>query len=118
MKSNNLILDKYKSRGIRGVIVLGIAYFFLMGNYSMIRYFFQARQGDLDISIINKCFSMGSVDKFLLFLFLVWSVGFLFQYKEKELKENLAVGEENTKKYFFSKVILIYGVSLIPMLIN
>ena len=118
MKSNNLILDKYKSRGIRGLIVLGIAYFFLMGNYSMIRYFFQAGQGDLDISIINKCFSMGSVDKFLLFLFLVWSVGFLFQDKEKELKENLAVGEENTKKYFFSKVILIYGVSLIPMLIN
>ncbi|EOU1829130.1 ABC transporter permease [Clostridium perfringens] len=118
MKSNNLILDKYKSRGIRGLIVLGIAYFFLMGNYSMIRYFFQAGQGDLDISIINKCFSMGSVDKFLLFLFLVWSVGFLFEDKEKELKENLAVGEKNTKKYFFSKVILIYGVSLIPMLIN
>lgn len=118
MKSNNLILDKYKSRGIRGLIVLGITYFFLMGNYSMIRYFFQARQGNLDISIINKCFSIGSVDKFLLFLFLVWSVGFLFQDKEKELKENLAVGEENTKKYFFSKVILIYGVSLMPMLIN
>ncbi|WP_283693945.1 hypothetical protein [Clostridium perfringens] len=118
MKSNNLILDKYKSRGIRGLIVLGIAYFFLMGNYSMIRYFFQAGQGDLDISIINKCFSMGSVDKFLLFLFLVWSVGFLFKDKEKELKENLAVGEENTKKYFFSKVILIYGVSLISILIN
>ncbi|EOU2072630.1 hypothetical protein C5S22_06085, partial [Clostridium perfringens] len=118
MKSNNLILDKYKSRGIRGLIVLGIAYFFLMGNYRMIRYFFQAGQGNLDISIINKCFSMGSVDKFLLFLFLVWSVGFLFEDKEKELKENLAVGEENTKKYFFSKVILIYGVSLIPMLIN
>lgn len=118
MKSNNLILDKYKSRGIRGLIVLGITYFFLMGNYSMIRYFFQAGQGDLDISIINKCFSMGSVDKFLLFLFLVWSVGFLFEDKEKELKENLAVGEENTKKYFFSKVILIYGVSLMPMVIN
>lgn len=118
MKSNNLILDKYKSRGIRGLIVLGITYFFLMGNYSMIRYFFQAGQGDLDISIINKCFSMGIVDKFLLFLFLVWSVGFLFEDKEKELKENLAVGEENTKKYFFSKVILIYGVSLMPMVIN
>ena len=118
MKSNNLILDKYKSRGIRGLIVLGITYFFLMGNYSMIRYFFQARQGNLDISIINKCFSMGNIDKFLLFLFLVWSVGFLFEDKEKELNENLAVGEENTKKYFFSKVILIYGVSLIPMLIN
>ncbi|HAT4212946.1 TPA: ABC transporter permease [Clostridium perfringens] len=118
MKSNNLILDKYKSRGIRGLIVLGIAYFFLMGNYRMIRYFFQAGQGNLDISIINKCFSMGSVDKFLLFLFLVWSVGFLFEDKEKELKENLAVREENTKKYFFSKVILIYGVSLIPMVIN
>ena len=118
MKSNNLILDKYKSRVIRGLIVLGITYFFLMGNYSMIRYFFQAGQGDLDISIINKCFSMGNIDKFLLFLFLVWSVGFLFQDKEKELKENLAVGEENTKKYFFSKVILIYGVSLMPMLIN
>ena len=118
MKSNNLILDKYKSRGIRGLIVLGIAYFFLMGNYRMIRYFFQAGQGNLDISIINKCFSMGSVDKFLLFLFLVWSVGFLFEDKEKELKENLAVREENTKKYFFSKVILIYGVPLIPMLIN
>ncbi|ELC8417216.1 hypothetical protein QYB54_002725 [Clostridium perfringens] len=118
MKSNNLILDKYKSRGIRGLIVLGITYFFLMGNYSMIRYFFQAGQGNLDISIINKCFSMGSVDKFLLFLFLVWSVGFLFKDKEKELKGNLAVGEENTKKYFFSKVILIYGVSLIPILIN
>ncbi|WP_415336874.1 ABC transporter permease, partial [Clostridium perfringens] len=118
MKSNNLILDKYKSRGIRGLIVLGITYFFLMGNYSMIRYFFQAGQGNLDISIINKCFSMGSVDKFLLFLFLVWSVGFLFEDKEKELKENLAVGEENTKKYFFSKVILIYGVSLMPMVIN
>lgn len=118
MKSNNLILDKYKSRGIRGLIVLGITYFFLMGNYSMIRYFFQAGQGDLDISIINKCFSMGSVDKFLLFLFLVWSVGFLFEDKEKELKENLAVGEENTRKYFFSKVILIYGVSLMPMVIN
>ena len=118
MKSNNLILDKYKSRGIRGLIVLGIAYFFLMGNYSMIRYFIQARQGDLDISIINKCFSMGSVDKFLLFLFLVWSVGFLFKDKEKELKENLAVGEGNIKKYFFSKFILIYGVSLMPMLIN
>lgn len=28
------------------------------------------------------------------------------------------MGEENTKKYFFSKVILIYGVSLMPMLIN
>ncbi len=118
MKSNNLILDKYKSRGIRGLIVLGIAYFFLMGNYRMIRYFFQAGQGNLDISIINKCFSMGSVDKFLLFLFLVWSVGFLFQDKENELKETLAVGKENTKKYFFSKVILIYGVPLIPMLIN
>ncbi|WP_415279759.1 hypothetical protein [Clostridium perfringens] len=118
MKSNNLILDKYKSRGIRGLIVLGITYFFLMGNYSMIRYFFQAGQENLDISIINKCFSMGSVDKFLLFLFLVWSVGFLFEDKEKELKENLAVGEENTKKYFFSKFILIYGVSLMPILIN
>lgn len=118
MKSNNLILDKYKSRGIRGLIVLGITYFFLMGNYSMIRYFFQAGQGNLDISIINKCFSMGNVDKFLLFLFLVWSVGFLFQDKEKELKENLAVGEGNTKKYFFSKFILIYGVSLMPILIN
>lgn len=68
---NSLILGKYKSRGIRGVIVLGIAYFFLMGNYNMIRYFFQARQGNLDISIINKCFSMGNIDKFLLFLFLV-----------------------------------------------
>ncbi len=43
MKSNNLILDKYKSRGIRGLIVLGIAYFFFMGNYSMIRYFFSGR---------------------------------------------------------------------------
>ena len=118
MKSNNLILDKYKSRGIRGLIVLGITYFFLMGNYRMIRYFFQAGQGNLDISIINKCFSMGSVDKFLLFLFLVWSVGFLFQDKEKELKENLAVGEGNIKKYFFSKFILIYGVSLMPMVIN
>ncbi|MDM0926857.1 hypothetical protein QTI85_12395 [Clostridium perfringens] len=118
MESNNLILDKYKSRGIRGLIVLGITYFFLMGNYSMIRYFFQVGQEDLDISIINKCFSMGSVDKFLLFLFLVWSVGFLFQDKENELKETLAVGKENTKKYFFSKVILIYGVSLIPMVIN
>lgn len=118
MKSNNLILDKYKSRGIRGLIVLGIAYFFLMGNYSMIRYFFQARQGNLDISIINKCFSMRNIDKFLLFLFLVWSVGFLFEDKENELKETLVVGEENTKKYFFSKAILIYGVSLIPMLIN
>ena len=118
MKSNNLILDKYKSRGIRGLIVLGIAYFFLMGNYSMIRYFFQVGQEDLDISIINKCFSMGNIDKFLLFLFLVWSVGFLFEDKENELKETLVVGEENTKKYFFSKVILIYGVSLMPMLIN
>ncbi|EGT3618914.1 hypothetical protein FJ641_05850, partial [Clostridium perfringens] len=98
MKSNNLILDKYKSRGIRGLIVLGIAYFFLMRNYSMIRYFFQARQGNLDISIINKCFSMGNIDKFLLFLFLVWSVGFLFEDKENELKETLVVGEENTKK--------------------
>ncbi len=28
------------------------------------------------------------------------------------------MGEENTKKYFFSKVILIYGVSLISILIN
>ena len=56
MESNNLILDKYKSRGIRGLIVLGITYFFLMGNYSMIRYFFQVGQEDLDISIINKCF--------------------------------------------------------------
>ncbi len=118
MESNNLILDKYKSRGIRGLIVLGITYFFLMGNYSMIRYFFQVGQEDLDISIINKCFSMGNIDKFLLFLFLVWSVGFLFQDKENELKETLAVGKENTKKYFFSKVILIYGVSLIPMVIN
>ena len=59
MKSNNLILDKYKSRGIRGLIVLGITYFFLMGNYSMIRYFFQARQGNLDISIIINVFQLG-----------------------------------------------------------
>lgn len=120
MKSlfNNLVSSKYRSRGIRALIVLGIASFFLMGNYSMIRYFMQDGQENLDISIINKCFSMGSVDKFLLFLFLVWSVGFLFFNKENELKETLAKGEENIKKYFFSKVILIYGVSLIPIIIN
>ena len=120
MKSlfNNLVSSKYRSRGIRALIVLGIASFFLMGNYSMIRYFMQYGQENLDISIINKCFSMGSVDKFLLFLFLVWSVGFLFFNKENELKETLAKGEENIKKYFFSKVILIYGVSLIPIIIN
>ncbi|MCX0380481.1 hypothetical protein LI055_12695 [Clostridium perfringens] len=120
MKSlfNNLVSSKYRSRGIRALIVLGIASFFLMGNYSMIRYFMQDGQENLDISIINKCFSMGSVDKFLLFLFLVWSVGFLFFNKENELKETLSKGEENIKKYFFSKVILIYGVSLIPIIIN
>lgn len=120
MKSlfNNLVSSKYRSRGIRALIVLGIASFFLMGNYSMIRYFMQDGQENLDISIINKCFSMGSVDKFLLFLFLVWSVGFLFFNKENELKETLAKGEENIKKYFFSKVILIYGVSLVPIIIN
>ena len=120
MKSlfNNLVSSKYRSRGIRALIVLGIASFFLMGNYSMIRYFIQDGQENLDISIINKCFSMGSVDKFLLFLFLVWSVGFLFFNKENELKETLFKGEENIKKYFFSKVILIYGVSLVPIIIN
>lgn len=120
MKSlfNNLVSSKYRSRGIRALIVLGIASFFLMGNYSMIRYFMKDGQENLDISIINKCFSMGSVDKFLLFLFLVWSVGFLFFNKENELKETLAKGEENIKKYFFSKVILIYGVSLTPIIIN
>ncbi|RUR35929.1 hypothetical protein ELS18_13590 [Clostridium perfringens] len=120
MKSlfNNLVSSKYRSRGIRALIVLGIASFFLMGNYSMIRCFMQDGQENLDISIINKCFSMGSVDKFLLFLFLVWSVGFLFFNKENELKEALSKGEENIKKYFFSKVILIYGVSLIPIIIN
>lgn len=120
MKSlfNNLVSSKYRSRGIRALIVLGIASFFLMGNYSMIRYFMQDGQENLDISIINKCFSMGSVDKFLLFLFLVWSVGFLFFNKENELKETLVKGEENIKKYFFSKVILIYGVSLVPIIIN
>lgn len=115
---NNLILGKYRSRGIRGLIVLGISFFFLMGNYSMIRHFFQASQENLDISIINECFSMGNIDKFLLFLFLVWSVGFLFHDKENELKATLAMGEEDTKKYLFSKIILIYGVSLIPILIN
>ncbi|MDU2665088.1 MAG: hypothetical protein E6638_12995 [Clostridium perfringens] len=120
MKSlfNNLVSSKYRARGIRALIVLGIASFFLMGNYSMIRYFMQDGQENLDISIINKCFSMGSVDKFLLFLFLVWSVGFLFFNKENELKETLSKGEENIKKYFFSKVILIYGVSLVPIIIN
>ncbi|WP_255993997.1 hypothetical protein [Clostridium perfringens] len=120
MKSlfNNLVSSKYRSRGIRALIVLGITSFFLMGNYSMIRYFMQDGQENLDISIINKCFSMGSVDKFLLFLFLVWSVGFLFFNKENELKETLSKGEENIKKYFFSKVILIYGVSLVPIIIN
>ncbi|HAT4247396.1 TPA: hypothetical protein I9059_002612 [Clostridium perfringens] len=120
MKSlfNNLVSSKYRSRGIRALIVLGIASFFLMGNYSMIRYFMQDGQENLDISIINKCFSMGSVDKFLLFLFLVWSVGFLFFNKENELKQTLSKGEENIKKYFFSKVILIYGVSLVPIIIN
>ncbi len=42
---------------------------------------------------------------------------FIFN-KENELKETLSKGEENIKKYFFSKVILIYGVSIVPIMIN
>lgn len=120
MKSlfNDLIKGKYKNRGIISIIVLCISFFFLMGNYSTIRYSFKENQVGIQDSIINECFSMGSIEKFLFFLFLVWSVGFLFKEKESELKENLCGEEFKQKKYFFSKSILIFGVTLIPIVFN
>lgn len=115
---DNLVLKKYRTRGIIALIILGISSFFLMGNYHTIKYFSQASAGNIDSTIINKCFSMSHVDKFIFFLFLVWVVGFLFKDKEDEIRENISKGEENIKKYFVFKVIFIYGISLIPTLIN
>lgn len=115
---DNLLLKKYRTRGIIGLIILGISSFFLMGNYHAISYFSQVSEGNIDSTIINKCFSMSHLDKFILFLFLVLVVGFLFKDKEYEIRENISKGEENIKKYFISKVIFIYAISLIPILIN
>ena len=115
---DNLVLKKYRTRGVIVLIILGISSFFLMGNYHTIKYFSQASAGNIDSTIINKCFSMSHVDKFVFFLFLVWVVGFLFKDKEDEIRENISKGEENIKKYFVFKVIFVYGISLVPILIN
>lgn len=115
---DNLVLKKYRTRGVIVLIILGISSFFLMGNYHTIKYFSQVSAGNIDSTIINKCFSMSHVDKFIFFLFLVWVVGFLFKDKEDEIRENISKGEENIKKYFVFKVIFVYGISLVPILIN
>ncbi|MDZ5255356.1 hypothetical protein [Clostridium sp. LIBA-8841] len=115
---DDLLLKKYRVRGIIALIILGVSSFFLMGNYHTIKYFSQIDGGNIDRTIINTCFSMSHINKFIFFLFLVWVVGFLFKDKEDEIRENISIGGDNIKKYFISKAILIYGVSLGAILIN
>lgn len=114
----NLSFKKYKLRMIIGLIAMGICLFFITGNYSMIRTMSLDRDGILDSVIIKNCFSTTYFERTFLFLMCVVFIGLLFKNKTNEIKESLKNGEEERKKYFINKAICVYGLVLIPMIIN
>lgn len=114
----NLCLEKYKLRMIIGLIAMSISLFFVTGNYSMIRTMSLDRDGILDSVIIRNCFSTTYLERTFLFLICVIFIGLLFKNKTNEIRESLKNGEEGRKKYFINKAICVYGLVLIPMIIN
>lgn len=115
---SNLWFKKYKLRMIIGWVILSIGLFFITGNYEMIKMKFKGTDGIVEDVIIKKCFSATYLDRSILFLMCIIFIGLLFKNKKDEIREAIKLGDEGRKKYFFNKVICVYGLIIIPMAIN
>ena len=109
----NIFKEKRRSK-YKVLVFLTFSYFFFLGNYNLI----SRDKGTIDISIISSIFSLGTIEKLLLFLVLSFSVSYLFRKKEEEIFVLKNLENKGLNSYLLYKYRDILYICLLPLIIN